>query len=48
MARTVGFFHNGSQGTFDVNFTTLTDELNELARQKDADGQVALRRRRAQ
>jgi putative ABC transport system substrate-binding protein len=37
MARTVGFFHNGSQGTFDVNFATLTDEMNRLARQKDAD-----------
>jgi putative ABC transport system substrate-binding protein len=37
MARTVGFFHNGSQGTFDVNFTTLSDEMNNLARQKDAD-----------
>ena len=36
MARTVGFFHNGSQGTFDSNFTTLTNEMNNLARQKDA------------
>ncbi len=36
MARTVGFFHNGSQGTFDSCFTTLTDEMNNLARQKDA------------
>lgn len=36
MARTVGFFHNGSKGTFDVNFATLTKEMNEKARQKDA------------
>jgi putative ABC transport system substrate-binding protein len=35
MARTVGFFHSGSQGTFQRNFQSFADDMNKTARQKD-------------
>ena len=35
MARTVGFFHSGSQGTFQRDFQSFADDMNKVARQKD-------------
>ena len=35
MARTVGFFHSGSQGTFQRDFQFFADDMIKTARQKD-------------
>lgn len=35
MARTVGFFHNGSQGSFSKHFDAFAAALNKVARQQD-------------